>query len=142
MPLVITVDNCIDSSLYGIPVAPDVKVKSADDLSVFASQSMDFVYSSHLLEHMEAPEKTLKEWWRITKQAGRLILYLPHEDLYPKVGEDGANPDHKHNLNEEKVIQWMSNVGYWDLEVCEKRDQDDEDIHRGRPRCRIPPQPP
>ena len=126
LPHAITVDNCIDASLYGIPVSPDVKVKSADDLSVFASQSMDFVYSSHLLEHMDDPEKALKEWWRVTKQAGRLVLYLPHEDLYPKVGETGANPDHKHNLNEEKVIQWMSNVGFWDLEVCEKRDQDDE----------------
>ena len=55
-----------------------------------------------------------------------MILYLPHEDLYPKVGESGANPDHKHNLNEDKVKQWMYKIGFWDLEVCEKRDQDDE----------------
>jgi len=126
LPHVISVDNCVDTSLFGMPIMPDVKIKSADDLGIFASQSMDFVYSSHLLEHMEDPEKTLKEWWRVIKPKGYLVLYLPHEDLYPKIGEDGANVDHKHNLSEEKVKQWMYKVGFWDLEICEKRDQDDE----------------
>lgn len=126
LPHVISVDNCVDTSLFGIPISPDVKVKTADDLGMFASQSMDFLYSSHLLEHMQDPEKTLKEWWRVIKPRGCLVLYLPHEDLYPKVGEEGANSDHKHNLNEDKVKRWMYNVGFWDLEVCEKRDQDDE----------------
>lgn len=126
LPHVISVDNCIDSKLFGMPVMPDVKVKSADDLSMFATSQMDFVYSSHLLEHMEDPEKTLKEWWRVVRDGGYMILYLPHDELYPKVGEEGANRDHKHNLNEGKIIDWMKGIGNWDLEVCEKRDQDDE----------------
>lgn len=126
LPHVISVDNCNDSGMFGIHITPDVKVKSADDLSIFASQSMDFVYSSHLLEHMEDPEKTLKEWWRVVKPKSYLVLYLPHEDLYPKVGDKEANPDHKHDLNEEKIRQWMYRIGFWDLEICEKRDQGDE----------------
>lgn len=126
LPHVISVDNCADTELFGISIMPDIRIDSADDLSIFASQSMDFVYSSHLLEHMPDPEKTLKEWWRLVRMQGCMILYLPHEDLYPKVGEKDANPDHKHDLNEEKVIQWMSEIGHWDLEVCEKRNQDDE----------------
>lgn len=125
LPHVISVDNCIDSALFGLPVKPDVRVASADNLSIFASQSMDFIYSSHLLEHMEDPQKTLKEWWRLLKPKGVMVLYLPHEDLYPKIGEPGANVDHKHNLNEEKVIEWMK-FARWNLEVCEKRDQDEE----------------
>lgn len=126
LPHVISVDNCIDVSLFGMPVMPDVRIQDAVSLDIFASQSMDFIYSSHLLEHMENPEKALKEWWRVLKVKGYLVLYLPHEDLYPKVGEEWANKDHKHNLNEEKIIQWMQEIGHWDLEVCEKRDQDDE----------------
>jgi len=125
LPHAISVDN-MNHAQFGFSVRPDVLVKSADDLSVFASQSMDFVYSSHLLEHMEDPEKALKEWWRVVKTKGRMILYLPHEDLYPKMGEEGANPDHKHNLNEDMVKRWMYKIGFWDLEVCEQRNEDDE----------------
>lgn len=127
LPHVISVDNEIDKQLFGLQMYTDVKVKSADDLAIFGSESMDFVYSSHLLEHMEDPGKALKEWWRLAKMGGYMVLYLPHEDLYPKVGEPGANHDHKHNLNEEKVMQWMEEVtDGWDVVECQKRDQDDE----------------
>ena len=126
LPQVVSVDNGFDNVMFGIPFKADVTVKSAEDLTVFGSQTMDFVYSSHLLEHLEKPEKALKEWWRILRPKGVMVLYLPHEDLYPKVGEPGANPDHKHNLNEQKVIDWMRDIGRWDLERCEKRSDDDE----------------
>ena len=126
LPQAISVDNGCDNVMFGIPFSPDVKVSTAEDMTIFGSQSMDFVYSSHLLEHLENPDKALKEWWRLVKPGGVLVLYLPHEDLYPRVGEEGANTDHKHNLNEQKVIDWMLKIGHWDLEVCEKRDQDDE----------------
>ena len=125
LPHVISVDN-MHHAQFGFNVRPDILVQSADKLDMFAFESMDFVYSSHLLEHMENPEKALKEWWYRVKPGGYMILYLPHEDLYPKVGEEGANPDHKHDLNEDKVIRWMYRIGFWDLEVCEKRNQDDE----------------
>tara|TARA_R110000868_G_scaffold157973_2_gene385607 strand:+ start:32 stop:1606 length:1575 start_codon:yes stop_codon:yes gene_type:complete len=126
LPQAISVDNCVDNMLFGFNTRPDIKVESADNLSIFASQSMDFVYSSHLLEHMVDPQKTLKEWWRLVKPKGVMVLYLPHEDLYPKCGTPDANIDHKHDLNEAKVIDWMKEIGRWDLEVCEKRDQDEE----------------
>ena len=88
---------------------------------------MDFVFSSHLLEHLEDPVKALKEWWRLLKVKGNLVLYLPHKDLYPHVDEEGANVTHKHDLNEEKVIDWVKEVApAWDLIDCQLRDQNDE----------------
>ena len=129
LPHAISVDNGVDCQLFGMQFKPDLQVKDASQLHLFNSCSMDWVYSSHLLEHLEDPLKALKEWWRVLRVGGRMVLYLPHEDLYPKVGEPGANPDHKHNLNEGKVLTWMKQVGSkygWDLEVCDKRNQDDE----------------
>jgi ADP-heptose:LPS heptosyltransferase/predicted SAM-dependent methyltransferase len=126
LPHVISVDNGLDNHMFGIAFNPDVKVKDAENLDIFASKCMDFVYSSHLLEHLNKPEKALNDWWRVLKPNGYMVLYLPHEDLYPKIGEPGANPDHKHNLNEAKVLGWMQSIGYWDLVVNERRDQDDE----------------
>lgn len=82
----------------------------ARDLSMFADGGLDYVYSSHLLEHLPDPEKALAEWWRVIKVGGHLTLYLPHQDFYPRVGQPGANPDHKHDLSPEKVLAWMDRV--------------------------------
>ena len=125
LPHVISVDNG-HHEIYGHHINPDVKVETAEDLSVFGSQSMDFVYSSHLLEHMERPQETLKEWFRLVRIKGYLVLYTPNDELYPKVGEEGANQDHKFNLNSHIIIEWMKKAGSWDLVECQKRDQDDE----------------
>ena len=99
LPHAISVDN-MHHAQFGFAMRPDV---SADvtNLDMFASQSMDFVYSSHTLEHVVDYRATLKEWWRVLKGGGTMVLYLPHEDLYPKIGMPGANIDHKHDLNEE-----------------------------------------
>jgi SAM-dependent methyltransferase len=48
------------------------------DLSSVKDDSYDFVLSSHNLEHFANPIKALKEWQRILKPAGRLIIVLPH----------------------------------------------------------------
>lgn len=126
LPHAISVDNCHHAQ-FGLQIRPDVWINDAADMSVFGSQSMDFVYSSHLLEHMPDPQATLKEWWRLVKPGGYLVLYLPHEDHYPKMGQPGANPDHKHNLNNGMVIGWMSQVpGCWDLVENQTRYDNDE----------------
>jgi len=92
----------------GVDVVKGVDVKQrCDDLSMFATGEMDFVFSSHLLEHMEDPEACLAEWWRVVAPGRYLCLYLPHKDLYPNMGEEGANPDHKHDFNPDDIIDMM-----------------------------------
>lgn len=122
-PHFIGVDNLNHQQQFGWEMRPDV-VSEADDLSMFANQSLDFVFSSHTLEHLENTRKALKEWLRVIKPGGYLVLYLPDDALYPKVGEPGANPDHKANLSRESVIETMMGLGGWDLLVNEQRDTD------------------
>lgn len=105
------VDNGHHWGMKGV----DVHVNTCEDLSIFASQSMDFVFSSHLLEHIVNTKAALKEWMRVLKVGGRLCLYLPHKEHYPNVGEEGANPDHKHDFMPEDIIEVMKDVGGWDL---------------------------
>jgi ADP-heptose:LPS heptosyltransferase/predicted SAM-dependent methyltransferase len=124
-PHAIGVDNYSDTQLFGIQMKPDV-VCNVTKLDVFGSASMDFVYSSHVLEHIADYESALKEWWRVLKPSGFLILYLPDEDEYPKVGEEGANPDHKHNISIPFVVDAMKKIGGWDLVRCEKRNEEME----------------
>jgi len=125
LPHVIAVDNGHHEA-FGHNIQPDVRVKTAEKLDVFASSSMDFVFSSHLLEHIIDYKAALKEWWRVVKQGGYLVLYLPDEDEYPKVGEPGANPDHKWNVNYDKIMDAMKSFGSWNLVKFQKRNEENE----------------
>ena len=126
-PHFIGVDNGHHAQ-FGLRIKPDVFIKSCEKLDLFASQSMDAVFSSHLLEHFEHEKipGILKEWLRVVKPGGFLILYVPDEDEYPKVGDEHANPDHKWNVNYERVIEAMREAGSWDLIDFQKRNADDE----------------
>lgn len=46
-------------------------------LKVVSDQSYDFILSSHNLEHFANPVKALREWQRVTRPGGSLILVLP-----------------------------------------------------------------
>lgn len=119
----IGVDNMHHANEFGWQYKPDI-VSDADDLSIFGDGSLDFVYSSHTLEHLVDARKALAEWWRVVKVGGYMILYLPHKDFYPNCGEKGSNPDHKHDFHPQDIVQMMKNMSGWDLVVNENRDYD------------------
>lgn len=126
LPHVITVDN-EDHAQFGFSLRPDVKC-DCRKLDVFGSQSMDFVYSSHLIEHVPYDETVdmFREWVRVVKPGGYVVIFAPDEDDYPKVGEPGANPTHQWNVNYDRVIASMEQVSRgWDLVDFQKRNEDD-----------------
>jgi len=95
-------------------------------LSVFSSGFFDVVFSSHCLEHMHFPDELLREMYRVTKTNGRIILYLPHKDLYPNIGKEGANPDHKHDFYPEDILKLLESIGSFHLERCEVCGEENE----------------
>lgn len=46
----------------------------------FEDDSLDYVFSSHCLEHIENWKKALHEWVKKLKPDGIIFLYLPHPD--------------------------------------------------------------
>lgn len=73
---------------------------------------------------MDVVPKAFGEWMRVIKPGGHLVLYVPDEEEYPRCGEPGANPDHKWDVNYDKVVDAMQQCGYdWDLVEFEKRNQ-------------------
>lgn len=128
-PHFVGVDSCKDTELFGIQIQPDVVVEDACHLPMFEDGSQDAVFSSHLLEHIEDYRAALKEWWRVIRPGGHLILYLPHRDFYPNVGQYGANPDHKHDFVPHDILSAMLGVAAgdgFDLKVCEPRNERQE----------------
>jgi ADP-heptose:LPS heptosyltransferase/predicted SAM-dependent methyltransferase len=118
-PHMIGVDS--GKQYYGQPVS-DIQ-SEGETLPMFADDSMDFVFSSHFLEHVDDTAACLKEWWRMIKTNGHLVLYLPHKKYYPNRGEPGANPDHKHDFEPDDIIEFMEYAGKsgWKLKENEER---------------------
>ena len=82
-PHFVGIDSGKDTDLFGIQMRPDIKA-DISDLGMFGTESIDLVFSSHVLEHVEDWKAVLKEWWRVVKVGGHLALYLPHADFYPR----------------------------------------------------------
>ena len=55
-------------------------IAEATDLNMIESNKYDFVLSSHSLEHTANPIKALKEWNRVLKKNGKLVLVLPDKE--------------------------------------------------------------
>lgn len=99
----------IDTGMLGSHPVANLK-HDGTKLPMFADNSLDYVYSSHFLEHCEDYKAVLKEWWSKVKVGGDLILYLPHKGLYPNIGQPGANPEHKHDFFPPDIVQAMNVV--------------------------------
>lgn len=63
-----------------IPVREEQR-QNAYALDAFPDSSLDFVFSSHCLEHLERWQSALELWIRKVKPGGHLFLYLPHESM-------------------------------------------------------------
>tara|TARA_A100001015_G_scaffold307113_1_gene402471 strand:+ start:5158 stop:5748 length:591 start_codon:yes stop_codon:yes gene_type:complete len=40
--------------------------------------SVDFIFTSHLIEHLTEPKLAFKEWERVLKKDGVMFFYIPH----------------------------------------------------------------
>ena len=63
----------------------------------FPDDSVDTVYSSHMLEHVADPATTIRDWHRVTRLGGFIVCVVPHQFLYEKRRSmpSSWNADHK-----------------------------------------------
>lgn len=85
----------------------DVHDGDAQYLTEIEDCIFDFAASSHCLEHMMSPHIALKNWIRVIRSGGHLIVTVPDEDMY----EQGSWPskynyDHKHTFTINKEKSW------------------------------------
>ncbi len=85
----------------------DIGDGDAEMMATIPNESLDFVHSSHCLEHMVNVENALNNWLRILKPGGHLVCLIPDEDLYEQgVFPSTYNPDHKHTFTILKDLSW------------------------------------
>jgi len=50
----------------------------------FEDETQDAVFASHILQHVVDYRTALKEWFRVVKVGGFLLLFVPHKYLYER----------------------------------------------------------
>lgn len=79
----------------------------AQFLASVADGSLDFVHSSHCLEHLVDPNEGLQNWFRVLREGGYLVITVPDEDLYEQgVFPSTFNRDHKWTFTIYKDKSW------------------------------------
>ena len=85
----------------------DLADGDAQFMTSVADNTFDFVHSSHCLEHLNDPREGLKNWLRVTKPGGHIIVTIPDEDLYEQgVFPSTFNRDHKVTFTLFKSKSW------------------------------------
>jgi SAM-dependent methyltransferase len=88
----------------------DLEDGDAQLLEGVPDEQYDFVHSSHCLEHLIDPVEGLKNWFRVVKPNGYMVLIVPDEDLF----EQGQFPstynhDHRWTFTVYKQQSWSPN---------------------------------
>lgn len=85
----------------------DLSDGDAQYMAGVEDDSFDFVFSSHCLEHLRDPYEGLRNWLRVVKPGGHLVICVPDEDLYEQgVWPSTHNRDHKHTFTFAKAQSW------------------------------------
>ncbi len=71
---------------------------------------VDYIHSSHCLEHCPRWDEALEHWTTRLKSGGVLFLYLPHFDQ--KYWRVGNNKKHVHNLDADQISEFLLSIGY------------------------------
>jgi ubiquinone/menaquinone biosynthesis C-methylase UbiE len=101
-------------------------------MEIYEDNSFDYVYASHVLEHLDDPITAIKNWYRICKPGGHIIMSIPHRDLYErkKTLPSNWNLDHRwfylpfaceppHTFSVEGILLATGIKEYWDIQVID-----------------------
>lgn len=79
----------------------------AQFLASLSDDSLDFVHSSHCLEHLQDPAEGLRNWLRVVRPGGHVIVTVPDEDMYEQgIFPSTYNRDHKWTFTLFKQHSW------------------------------------
>lgn len=71
---------------------------------------VDYIFSSHCLEHVDNWSKTLLYWGKKIKSGGSIFLYLPHPDQ--EYWRPWNNTKHKHMLDPNWIKDLLEDNGF------------------------------
>lgn len=93
-----------------IPVDPEINAYSALD---FPFENLDYIFSSHCLEHLDGWVDVLDYWTAKLKQHGVLFLYLP--DYSQEYWRPWNNRKHRNIFTPQIIKDYMESRNYHNI---------------------------
>jgi len=90
-----------------VPFISQADIVAMVDNLPFKDGELDCIISRHILEHLINPVINLKEWDRVLKPGGRLIIAVPDEDQVVGIP---LNPEHVHAYTEDSLNDLIASV--------------------------------
>ena len=85
----------------------DLEDGDAQFMSGMPDGALDFISSSHCLEHINDPLEALRNWLRIVRPGGFIVILVPDEDLFEQGRFPSTfNQDHKWTFTIWKDASW------------------------------------
>jgi SAM-dependent methyltransferase len=94
-------------------IGVDLNFKDGNDAYNFEYKNLDYVYSSHCLEHLPDWVTALDYWTSNLKPGGVLFLYLPHYNQ--EYWRPFNNRKHLHMFSAESIRDYMIDRGYTNI---------------------------
>lgn len=80
----------------GVDIEPVTDIKSDISKLDMQNEMADFVISRHSLEHLLDPIISLKEWHRVLKSGGKLVIVLPDHSFVDTMSQVLSGGKHLH----------------------------------------------
>jgi len=118
-----------------IPINIKDSVLAFDAYKLPEYDKLDFIFSSHCLEHLVDPIKALEYWINHLREGGVLYLYLPHPDMEYWLPQNNKKhlhswyPKTMHKIFEDlglKNVMSSERDAYWSFFVVGFKGETDE----------------
>ena len=83
----------------------------ARNLEQYGSGTFDYIFSSHLLEELDNTEAVLREWLRVLKNKGTIVLYQADKNKYFPLGHPQCNRLHRHHFSWKDLADIFEKIG-------------------------------
>lgn len=95
------------------PPSGPIQLRGHADKLPVEDASLDFCYSSHLLEDFVDWNPILAEWVRVLKPGGFLVILIPDKELWNRAIKNGQPPNcaHKHEGRVGELSNYGRNLG-------------------------------
>jgi SAM-dependent methyltransferase len=101
-----------------VPIVPqaigiDIDYPGYDGTTLpFPNESQDGIYTSHCLEHISDYKRAIREWFRVLKPGGHLVIVVPHQYLFERRSQlpSLSNSDHKRFYTPASVLREIEEV--------------------------------
>lgn len=103
----------VGCSKWPLDGAIPVELRDGRDAMNLQESNLDFVFSSHCLEHLQNPVAALEHWKECLRPGGVLFLYLPSEDQ--KYWRPENCRKHLHSWRPERMAEILTALGFVDV---------------------------